>query len=117
METNDLDELTLSEFKGNEIGNYIVGHNERGKFIPTYVGKGNLKDRLTKHLKDEYNDKLFAFTYRNTIEEASKAECKDYHVFKRISEGGTLKNKIHPTVPDGEKCTYPGCNHVGGNDD
>ena len=106
------EETVNKEFEDDDYGNYVVGHKDKNsKFIPTYVGKGILKNRLTEHLTDEYYDDLFTYEEQKTEVAACKEECDDYHDFKPISEGGTLKNKNHPPVPKGEKCHR--CGHKG----
>ena len=108
----DLNKETVNkEFEDDDYGNYVVGHkNENSKFVPTYVGKGILKVRLNEHCDDCYNDDLFTYV-KQSEKAAFKEECDDYHDYKPISEGGTLKNKYHPPVPKGEKCHR--CGHTG----
>ena len=110
---HDLDKKTIdSLFDDKSYGNYVVGHKENDEFIPTYVGRGELKIRLTRHFTDEYNDDLFYFEDKKDDDAACKEECEDYHHFKPISEGGTLRNKEHPKLFTGQKC--PRCGRIGG---
>ena len=95
-------------FGDNDLGNYRIGHYEKGNFVVTYVGKGNLKDRLNGHFDDGYHDDYFTFSPEDDDEEMFKQECKDFHSYK-----STLRNENHPPVPKGKKCPVPSCDHVG----
>jgi hypothetical protein len=94
----------------NRTGAYLMGHSETGKGnVVSYVGRGNVKERLTAHQYDEYKDDYFRFTYTDDEENACYLECQYYH--KYINEGVKLKNKEHPKMEKGLKCQF--CNHVG----
>ena len=109
---HNLDKKTVNSlFDDESYGSYVIGHKENDNFIPTYVGRGELKVRITKHLTDEYNDNLFFYENQKDDDAACKEECVDYHEYKPISEGGTLKNKEHPKLFTGQKC--PVCDKEG----
>ena len=90
----DLNLKTIISIVENSLGNYALGYvNKKGVFFPKYVGRGDVYDRLYKHLDDEYNQHLFKFSYAKNEEEACKKECKNYHDFKK-----QLMNKEHPKL-------------------
>lgn len=104
----------------NEIqkGNYCIGVIDGDEFIVKYVGRATdqtLADRLlqhTNHTDDHYYDDSHYFFYSsaNSDEEAIRKECIDFHSF---GEDEILDNKVHPSLPDGKACYFPGCGHVG----
>lgn len=109
--------LTLQDIetriKPGRIGNYAYGYiNNNGAFIVKYVGRSDsdLHERIKHGLKDmEENPSLkyerFKFSYAETIEEAYRKECQNYHDFK--GDKGWLANKAHPSSPVGMelRCT------------
>jgi hypothetical protein len=107
-EPYEYDQKTVDEvFNDNDdnLGNYRIGHYEKNKFIVTYIGKGNIKVRLKVHFEDDNHDDYFTFSVEDDEVKMSEQECKDYHRYKPIKEGGTLNNDLHPPVlPKGTKC-------------
>jgi hypothetical protein len=97
---------TIDSILENRLGNYVLGFIKNGSFVPKYVGRGDVYDRLYVHLDDEYNQPLFKFSYAENETEACKKECNNYHDFKN-----QLMNKEHPKLPKGKKCPY--CSHIG----
>lgn len=88
-------------------GNYRTGViNEKGAFIPKYVGRGVVYDRLKKHLDEGFSDTHFKFTYEADEIRSYEMESAGYHYFKK-----QLRNDIHPRKPDGmeDKITCPYC--------
>ena len=103
----DTDEEIIGSIVEKQSGNYALGYiSETGGFIPKYVGRGNVHDRLIDHLSDEYNQPMFKFSYAKNEKEAYTKECKNYHDYKN-----QLLNKEHPKLPDGIQCPY--CSHIG----
>ena len=90
----------------NKTGVYLMYHGDN---IITYVGRGDVKDRLTAHLKDEYKDERFTFLYTDDDDIACDLECANWH--KHQSKN--LKNKEHPKLSSNrEKCPVLGCDHI-----
>jgi len=103
----DTAEETINSFVENRLGNYALGFVKKtGGFSPKYVGRGDVHDRLIAHLKDEYYQPKFKFSYAKNEKEAYTKECKNYHDFE-----DQLLNKEHPKLPKGIKCPY--CRHIG----
>lgn len=100
-------------------GNYRIGVIEDDVFIVKYVGRStdqNLQTRILQHKNTAddhyYNDSYFFFySSAYTDEEAIRQECIDFHSF---GEDRILDNKVHPALPDGDVCSFQGCDHVGG---
>jgi len=103
----DLNLETIDSTVKNRLGNYALGFvKKEGGFVPKYVGRGDVYDRLYAHLYDEYNQPSFKFSYAKNETEACEKECKNYHDFE-----DNLMNKEHPKLSKGNKCPY--CSHVG----
>ena len=103
----DTDEETINSLVEEQLGNYALGYiNEKGGFVPKYVGRGNVHDRLIAHLSDEYYQPAFMFSYAENEKKAYTKECKNYHDFQK-----QLLNKEHPKLPKGIQCPY--CKHIG----
>lgn len=100
-------------------GNYWIGTLEDGVFTPCYVGRATeqpLVTRILQHTKsddDHYYDESHYFHFDAAYNEAGAIwqECMDYHSFGAEDE---LDNKVHPALPEGVHCPWPGCEHVGG---
>ncbi len=100
-------------------GNYRIGLIENGTFNVCYIGRStdqSLVTRICQHLNmddDHYfdDDYYFFFDAAKTDEEAIRQECLDYHSFGGDDEW--LDNDYHPSMPEDEKCPWPGCGHVG----
>lgn len=100
-------EYTTDEIENRVIqgldGNYRTGYiNEDGRFVPKYVGRGCIYDRLKKHLDEGFKDTHFKFAYESNPVKSYQVESEDYHRF-----ASQLRNDIHPRKPDGkpnEKC-------------
>ena len=89
-------------------GNYALGYiDKRNIFIPKYVGKGNIHERLRKHIKKIPKQPQFKFIYIGNKIESYNLECRMYHEYL-----DQLINEYHPGLPEGIKCLY--CNHIGG---
>jgi hypothetical protein len=88
------------------IGAYVLGF-QGGTFIVSYVGRSdnNLRDRLLKHIGEEYTD--FKFIILSSVKEAFERECIVYHDF---GESKLLDNKAHPARPEGTDYQCPRCN-------
>ena len=88
-------------------GNYRTGYiNGEGVFIPKYVGRGIVNDRLKKHLDEGFKDTHFKFMYEADEIKSYEIESASYHRFQR-----QLRNEIHPRKPDGMDdfvCPYCG---------
>lgn len=100
-------------------GNYRIGVIEDDVFKVKYVGRStdqNLQTRVLQHKNTNdahyYDDNhYFFYSSANSDEEAIRQECIDYHSF---GEDEFLDNEVHPSLQDGESCSFPGCDHVGG---
>lgn len=100
-------------------GNYRIGVIEDDWFIVKYVGRvtdQKLQERLLQHKNHTdahyYDDShYFFYSAADSDNDAIKQECIDYHSF-----GGddNLDNDCHPALPQGEKCPWSDCDHVGG---
>src|SRR5574344_344111 len=101
-------------------GNYRKGILKGEYFDVLYVGrtgkgkgdKHTLQERLIEHARNHLNENLyFDFNEANTVENAYKKECIDYHHFLGGEPNTHLKNQDHPAMPDGEDiaCPLPNC--------
>lgn len=88
-------------------GNYRTGYlNDEGAFVPKYVGRGVVNDRLKKHLDEGCKDTHFKFMYEADEIKSYEIESAGYHRFQ-----GQIRNEIHPRKPDGMDelfCPYCG---------
>ena len=94
-------------------GNYRIGVVIDGEFNVCYIGRAtdqSLQTRMLQH--SEYLDDVYYFDYNvaNTDEAAINQECIDYHSF---GEDDWLDNEYHPSLQEGEKCPWDGCDHIG----
>ena len=87
-------------------GNYRTGYlNDEGDFIPKYVGRGVISDRLKKHLDEGSKDTHFKFMYEADEIRSYQIESANYHGFQ-----GQLRNEIHHRKPDGmDELVCPYC--------
>ena len=100
-------------------GNYRIGVIEDDVFKVKYIGRTtdqSLQTRILQHknTNDAHyydNSHYFFYSSANSDEDAIRQECIDYHSF---GEDEFLDNEVHPSLPDGEPCSFPGCDHVGG---
>ena len=101
-----LDEAVVKTLFGkNIIGMYVLGDYTEGHFKVGYVGRSDksLRNRLLQHSKtNEYN--YFYYTPTDTIFEAFKLECREWHRFFDIT------NSIHPDSPNNLPYKCPYCN-------
>ena len=92
-------------------GNYRTGTlNEQGRFIPRYVGRGIVFNRLNAHIDEGFADNYFEFDYVDDEIKSYKIESADYDYFGIVHK--QLRNAEHPKKPDGRadlKCPY--CGH------
>lgn len=86
-------------------GFYRLGFIRNGKFRTLYFGRSDsdLQQRLLTHAGKGWYDH-FTFEVTNTIGEAYRLECRDWHL-----HGDRLRNHIHPARPDGTKKRCPYC--------
>lgn len=109
------------EFKKEEIlrvlqssgtnGNYRTGVlNSQKRFIPRYVGRGDVFTRLNAHIDEGSPDTHFKFIYESNELESYKIESADYDYFGGIYN--QLRNQEHPKKPNGMSevvlCPYCG---------
>ena len=95
----------VKDVKAN--GNYRTGDlDENGDFVPRYVGRGVVSDRLKKHLDEGFKDTHFKFLYEKDEVRSYEVESAGYHYFQP-----QLRNAEHPKKPDGRddlRCPYCG---------
>ena len=104
--TKDEVDSHVAQTTGN--GNYRTGKlNKKGDFVPYYVGRGIVNERLKKHLDEGFDDTHFKYSYEADEKASYVIECAGYHYFRK-----QLRNKIHPRKPDGMedtvKCPFCG---------
>lgn len=95
-----------SNVSSNKIGNYALGYEKEGGFVPKYIGRSDsdVQGELLNYVDEKNNHKKFMFMYASTKEEAYNQECKNFHDFKK-----QLENENHPDSPNGMnlKCPFP----------
>lgn len=100
-------------------GNYMIGVLMDGSFNVCYIGRSTdqtLQKRILQHtypdddhfFDDEY---YFLFKEADTDEEAIEQECIDYHSFG--GDDDYLENEYHPSLPEGKRCPWSNCEHIG----
>ncbi len=91
------------------MGNYLLGSDEGGEFVVSYVGRSDtdLNVELKQRLNPSY--RKFRFTYARSVRTAFETECRDYH---RYGTAHQLDNKNHPDRPDGTSYQCPFCNYL-----
>jgi len=92
-------------FGKNIIGMYVLGDYEEDYFKVGYVGRSDtdIRKRLLQHSKNNEYDYFFAIP-TDTIFEAYKLECREWHRFFDIN------NSIHPDAPNNLPYKCPYCN-------
>ena len=104
MKTYGLSEHKVcSVVEEGTIGNYTLYTMDRESLRVKYVGRSDndLQYRLLQHAeRGEYA--AFAFQYAETLHDAFRVECRDYHYYDN------LDNRIHPDAPNwlGYVCPY-----------
>lgn len=95
-------------------GVYLLTTEAAGKIVVAYVGRGNIRERLTKHLRDRKKRKVLHFYFKllSDAEEAFWEECRLYHLYGKKRD---LLNEKHPEVPAGFPRNYPKCWELGCN--
>ena len=94
-----------SLFEKSKIGIYVLGNYTNDYFKVGYVGRSDtdLRYRLLQHSKNNQYS-YFYYIATNTIFEAFKLECREWHRFFNI------KNSIHPDAPNNIPYICPYCN-------
>ena len=83
--------------------------DQMGRFIPRYVGRGIVFNRLNDHLDEGFKDAYFQFRYENSEIKSYEIESADYDYFGVLHK--QLRNAEHPKRPDCRadlKCPYCG---------
>lgn len=91
-----------------DLGVYVLcGTGTKGGRIAQYVGRGDLKDRLTAHV-NAAKYKEFYFKVLKSDLDGFKEESRLFH---KYGETTNLDNEIHPAVPAGSqaKCPVASC--------
>lgn len=91
----------INEIDDTALGVYLLTMTgDKGGIIVVYVGRGNLKNRLTKHANAK-DGKNFYFKVLNVSEdELFKEECC---LFRKYGKTDHLDNKNIPALPAGSK--------------
>jgi hypothetical protein len=91
------------------IGNYLLGSDQGGEFVVSYVGRSDtdLNVELIQRLSPRY--RKFRFTYARSVRTAFETECRDYH---RYGKAHQLDNQKHPDRPDGTSYQCPFCDYL-----
>lgn len=95
-------------------GNYRIGLvDDHDVFHVKYVGRSTdqiLQTRILQHTDDYDDNYYFEFKSASSDYVAVMRECIDFHSF-----GGSdyLDNDIHPALPEGMECPWPGCGRKG----
>lgn len=89
----------------NAKGAYFLGNEKNGDFHIKYIGRSDtrLRSRLIDHVKNDNEDYThFSFEITDTILEAYRIECREWH------NAIDLDNKAHPKKPKNLKyrCSY-----------
>lgn len=93
------------EFPDIKPGNYALGNKVKDGFIVHYVGRSD--ENLNHRLHDWIGQyEWFKASYANSVDEAYKKECQNYHDFGECEK---LANKDHPDKPDGSMICCPVC--------
>ena len=91
-------------------GNYRTGTlDAQGRFIPRYVGRGIVFNRLNDHIDEGFVDEYFEFLYEEDEIRSYGMESADYDYYGIGHK--QLRNAEHPKKPDGRddlKCPYCG---------
>lgn len=99
-------------------GVYIYGMkltiNDEEKFVPMYVGNGNLKDRLTKHYTDlktngKSRKELFNFSEESLTLKELKGIYNDMLIYDRLTNYKPCITPQQPTVFNLEALIYFQC--------
>ncbi len=95
-----LDGSTTSQLDGNWFGAYVltVTGNPSPKIV-VYVGRGNLKDRLTQHAADKRGEHFY-YKLLATDEQAFQEECR---LFRKYGKQDHLDNENKPALPPGSQ--------------
>lgn len=103
-----LDSETVAAVVPNAGGVYLLTSDRID--LVSYVGRGNIKTRLSRHAASFKGD-YFYFGTVASDEDAFEIECALYH---RYGKSRCLDNEIHPSRPRGRSdlplCAEPGCN-------
>lgn len=104
------EEIVKRVIKKDGKGNYRTGEmDQMGRFIPRYVGRGIVFNRLNDHLDEGFKDAYFQFRYENSEIKSYEIESADYDYFGVLHK--QLRNAEHPKRPDCRadlKCPYCG---------
>jgi hypothetical protein len=100
-----LDREGVREFAPDANGVYVI--IRAGEV--SYVGRGNLKARLSRHAAAERGD-YFCFRRVRSEVEGFRRECALFH---KYGKAGGLDNDVHPARPKGRSdlghCSLKGC--------
>lgn len=103
-----LDSGTVRDLAPDSMGVYLLASDARN--LISYVGRGNIKTRLSRHAANFKGD-YFYFKRVRSEAEAFRLECELYH---RYGKSNHLDNDIHPARPRGRSdlpfCFEYGCN-------
>lgn len=89
--------------------NYRIGRVVGNNYYVIYVGRVDirqdrgLKDRMLEHLGEFESDCYFGWNSANSVLDAYRRECEDFHYGGQY---GYLENKIHPRKPDNNLNTH-----------
>ena len=78
---------------------------DKGGTIVVYVGRGNLKQRLTAHIDGSDADHFYFRELRTDLD-AYREECRLFHSY---GEDAHLDNENHPAKPAGSAVACTTC--------
>lgn len=98
-----------AHFVDDDYGVYLVlMPAQDGGMIVIYVGRGQLKARLTAHITDT-DGTHFYYQPLSSDEAGFREECRLFHLY---GEDKHLDNQNHPPVPAGSRKSHPKCSEL-----
>jgi hypothetical protein len=95
-----LDDETIAKIPEDTYVVYLlVSQSTKGNTIVRYVGRGDLRERMTEHV-EEKEATAFYFKILKTEEQGWSEECRLFHDY---GEQQYLDNINHPPIPAGSK--------------
>jgi hypothetical protein len=110
----EFDPDMIDEVDDSEYGVYLLTHeadDDDGLVVVVYVGRGEIKQRLTDHLDEGDKDALhFFYKPLDDDDDGFAEECRLFHLYGKRRH---LFNKLHPAVPAGSPRNYTRCSERG----
>lgn len=104
----------LKEYREGDYGVYLLTtKNTKDQDVVVYVGRGNIRERISAHLRDDEKWEVLPLHFcvrilRGGEPEGYPEECRLYHTY---GEKWVLLNKKHPPTPAGSAlaCRWLNC--------